>query len=133
MPNNDLLDILADIARQRQQADSPLDMSVFWHPCGTFGCLAGWAAQDERFKALGLQVLPGAYGGNQQGVLVLWRKRGGVPYAFRNFDALKELLDLDEFQACYLFGNNPDNFGVENIVDWQDCLDRIEEVRRGEV
>lgn len=134
MPNNDLLDLLADIARQRKQADDPLDMSVFWHPCGSFGCLAGWAARDPRFQEMGLKVLPGAYGGNQQGVLLLERKRNGEPYTIQGFDALTQLFDLDDYQVGYLFGDqNPEVTGYERIVDWDDCLERIGEVRRGEV
>lgn len=133
MPDVQLLSLLEGVAQQRLLEDAALDMSVFWHPCGTFGCLAGWAAHDRRFQQLGLQIIPGAYAGNRQGSLVLWRKRDGEPYAHRGFDALKLLFDLDEFQACYLFGNNPDNFGVENIVDWHDAIVRIGEVMRGEI
>jgi hypothetical protein len=133
MPDLLLLEQLKRVAAQRQAEDASLDMSVFWHPCGSFGCLAGWAARDPFFAALGLKVLQGAYGGNTQGVLLWERRKDGVPYHLSSFKALEALFGLDEFQACYLFGNNPDNFGVENVIDWEDAIERIEEVIRGDV
>jgi hypothetical protein len=139
MPDVALLTLLEDIARARMLEDVPLDMSTFWHPCGTFGCLAGWAAQDPRFAAMGLSLEPGTYGGrtstgNRQGCLLLHRKRNGEPYMLTNFDALASLFDLDDYQVAYLFGDNDPNVtGYERIIDWMDCLERIGEVRRGEV
>lgn len=133
MPHVEHLTKLADIVRYHIAQDDPLDMSVFWHPCGTFGCLAGWAARDPYFRELGLEVLPGAYGGNRQGVLILWRRMNGQPYAYRDFDALKELFELDEVQVAYLFGDAPLMTGFERTDDWHEALSRIQEVLRGEI
>lgn len=133
MPNVLHLEKLADVVRYHITADSVLDMACFWHPCGTFGCIAGWAAHDPYFKDLGLEVLPGSYAGNRAGVLVLWRRKDGKPYAYRDFDALETLFELDDYQACYLFGNNPESTGCDLIEDWDDALLRIQEVIRGDV
>jgi len=133
MPDIALLEHLAEVVRQRIDADSALDMSVFWHPCGTFGCVAGWAAHDPHFQALGLVVQSGTYAGNRQGAIMLQRYRAGVPYTIAGFDALTELFALDEVQVAYLFGDAPLFTGFERIIDWHDALSRIYEVLRGEV
>lgn len=133
MPNVDHLRQLKRVVYEQIAADSPLDMSTFWHPCGTFGCLAGWAAHDDYFRSKGLQVMPGKYGGNYFGVLVLWLKKEGAPHAMQDFKALEHFFELDAYQACYLFGNNPDATGHDAIVDWHDALARINEVISGEV
>lgn len=133
MPNTEHLEELTRVVRYHNAKGTPLDMSVFWHPCGTFGCIAGWAARDPYFRDLGLEVLPGAYQGNRQGVLILWRKRNGQPYAYRDFEALEVLFELDELQAAYLFGDAPLITGFDRIDDWDEALSRIGEVIRGEV
>lgn len=138
MPHTEHLEKLQEVVRYHIAAGTPLDMSVFWHPCGTMGCVAGWAAHDPYFQDLGLQVLPGTYPGNggvgnRQGVLILWRKRNGESYAYRDFDALKVLFDLDEPQCAYLFGDAPLFTSFERIDDWHDALSRIQDVLRGDV
>ena len=131
--NIDALENLQRVAEQCLRTNAPLDMSTFWSNCGTFGCLAGWAAQDPWFQHQGLQVLSATPAGNRAGVVVWWRRRNGVPYAIRDFDALQEFFGLDEFQTNYLFADNPWATSVEQIKDWHDALARINEVIRGEV
>ncbi len=132
MPDLDKLGHLRRVVLARIETDDPLDMSVFWHPCGTFGCVAGWAAQDPFFQSIGLKVVQGRYGGNAQGVLLWERRRFGVPYTLSAFAALEELFGLDEWQACYLFGNNPEITGAEPPADWHEVLSRVDEVIRGD-
>ncbi len=133
MPDRDHLSQLRRVVKERIAADSPIDMSVFWHPCGTFGCVAGWAARDPYFKAQGLSLIPGTYKGNFMGTITLRRAKMGQLLLLSDFRALRELFDLDEYQACYLFGNNPEITGCDAIVDWDDALQRVDEVMSGEV
>ena len=125
MPNTEHLEKLADVVRYHIKHDTPLDMSTWWHPCGTFGCLAGWAAQDAYFKRLGLKVTQGVYGANRTGMISF--------EGFPGILAVERLFDLDEHQAAYLFGNNPEITGADAIEDWHEALSRINEVIRGEV
>ena len=133
------LEQLLRVATERKHANSALDMSCWWHPCGTFGCLAGWAAHDPFFEELGLRVLPGTYAGNgsgtihNQGVLILWLRANGKPAPLNYFEALQYLFELDEHQALYLFGNNPDATMHDAIVDWDDAIERIKDVMEGRI
>lgn len=127
------LEKLQELVRYHITQDTPLDMSVFWHPCGTFGCMAGWAAHDSYFQELGLRVTSGTYKGNRQGEIVLCRQHKAQPYYIQGFEALKELFELDETQCAYLFGDAPLFTNFERIDDWHDALSRIGDVLRGDV
>lgn len=133
MPDIDALENLQRVAELCRRANHVLDMGQFWSNCGTFGCLAGWAAQDPWFQDRGLQVMSATPGGNRVGVVVWWRRKNSVPYALRDFEALQEFFGLDEYQTNYLFADNPWATNVEQIKDWSDALARINEVIRGEV
>ena len=134
MPNKDHLTELLRVAKQRRADDVPLDMSVFWHACGTFGCLAGWAAHDPYFRQLGLQVVKGRYHtSDRTGTLWLMHYENRQFKPKMDFKALEYLFELDAYQSCYLFGNNPEITGEEPIVDWEEAVRRIEEVLNGEV
>jgi len=133
MPHHEHLEELARIVRHHNALGTPLDMGCFWSVCGTHGCIAGWAAQDDYFRDLGLAVMPAKVGGNRHGVLVLWQRKGGQPHALQAFDALEHLFELDAYQAAYIFGDNPIITGAETITCWGDALSRIQEVLRGDV
>jgi len=133
MANIDALENLRRVAEGCLRNNDTLNMGTFWSNCGTFGCLAGWAAQDPWFQAQGLEVMSATPAGNRVGVVVWWRRKGGVPYALRDFEALEEFFGLDTFQANYLFADNPHATNVETIKDWHDAIARINEVIRGEV
>lgn len=128
MPDLLLLDKLRDVVNDCIVKDVPLDQSTWWHPCGTFGCVAGWAAHYEPFISMGLRVVGGSYGN------LGYYRAGNILYAGKSdIDALMLLFDLDYYQACYLFGNNPEITGQENTIDWYDALSRINEVMRGDI
>lgn len=70
-----------------------MDLIVEQTECGTFGCMLGWAAQDQLFQEAGLRTE-----GNYCGSVLLWR---GEWKGFR--DAGHKLFGITEFESFDLF------------------------------
>jgi hypothetical protein len=130
MPNTALLEHLATVVRHHIEHNSPLDMKRWWdEDCG---CVSGWAAQDRYFRALGLGVVQSRTS-YKQNIVVLQRFKLGQPYYLYGFDALERLFELDEYQADYLFGDNPHSQKRDTVKSWYDVLERVYDVIRGDV